>query len=405
MSKRGYGKKIKRSKNLYKNQKSRFRTIVEFAVTAAAVAGLCFVGYTIAATVFNYERPQGGGDVTESAPTATSGGVTGESGETPGVSESGSDAEPPPYKSLGKTVYARLNVLSSPTSLSAFIEEAKSEGYDAVVVELKDEDGRLLYKSGVAAVAGDGDIIAGTLTAKQIAESFSNAGIRPIARINTLKDRLAPAKIKDVSYRFADGNSAWLDDRPENGGKFWANPFLQGTADYISDITAELYEAGFGDVIYANVVFPDFRKYDLTILSRRDTDEKTRFSALADFVNKAAEKSPGVNIYIEMSAGDVISGGGPVKTAEILRAGSSFSAAGAVLIFSRAEKAAEATGGEVPTPEELTELVRSVFEKAEKQTGELEIIPCADVSGLSESDVGKVISAFLKMGYENYMTK
>ncbi|MDR0197375.1 MAG: putative glycoside hydrolase [Oscillospiraceae bacterium] len=409
MSKRGYGRKVIRSKNLYKKKKSKFKVIAEFSVMAAVVAALVFVGYTIADTVFNYEGGGGTEDVSDYNPPpepseSESDSESSEQSAEP-TDSAGSEPKPKPSEPIGKTIYARANILASFASLSTFIEEAKSEGYEAVVVEMKDEEGKLLYKSNIPDIADDEDIVAGNLTAKQIAEGFSNAGIKPIARISTLKDKIAPEKIKDVSYRFADESYAWLDDRWENGGKPWANPFLSGTKAYISKITAELYEAGFVDIIFANVVFPNFRAYDLTILPSKVTNEKTRYSALADLINEVSKKSPDADVILEISVGDVINGGGLTGTAEILRAKNSLSARRAILIFNRAVSETAATGGDVSTPEELSELVKSVFDKVARQTGELEIIPCADVSGLSESDIEKVVSAFSQMGYDNYIIR
>jgi hypothetical protein len=377
---------------------------------AVVVVGLSFVGYTVAKTIIDYEGSSTEDVPVNITPPEDTEEIIDSPSDEPGLNEP--LPEPPPLpEPIGKTVYAPPNVLTNQASLSSYLESAKTAGYEAVVIEMKDSEGRLLYKSDIEVLSEENEpkIIIGTLTAGQVVSACEAAGLRPVARINTLMDRLSPSKIKEVSYKFADGsNMSWMDNSPENGGKFWANPFLSGTKAYLSEITSELYKAWFDTVIFANTVFPDFKPYDISILSSELTDDKTRFSALGNLLNYISENShaedgsPGVNILLEISLNDIINGGEPVKTAEILRA-NSLAAGGIVLIFTKAEAETAVTGGNITTPE-LSALVKDAFSKAESKT-ELEIIPLLDGSALSESDMEKILIAFSDMGYESFISR
>ncbi|MCL2633470.1 MAG: putative glycoside hydrolase [Oscillospiraceae bacterium] len=402
MSKRGYGKKVKRSKNLYKKKKSSFRKVVEMGLTLVLVGALVFVGFTVGKTIFEYEGREPVEPVDIDNP-HTDVSETSEASETPDVT--GEPEEPSTIpEEIGRSVYAPANVLTSTVNLSAFLEKAKSDGFDAVVIELKDSDGRLLYKSEIEVLA-DTSIIAGTLTAEQISSLCVNAGLKPIARINTLMDKLAPSIIQNVSYTLGEGGR-WLDGSASNpDSRLWANPFLQGTKSYISEITSELYKAGFNDIIYANTVFPRLPAANNQYFPANVTGEDVRFSALAELVMFAVGNSPGANIMLEMSLNDIISGTDTVGSAEILRAANTLEGIKLVVTFTRAESESVATGGAVIVPDDLADLVKTSFTKVENQAGELEIIPCMDGTSLSESDREKIISAFVQMGYESHMVR
>ena len=62
---------------------------------------------------------------------------------------------------------------------------------------LKDTTGYVLYKTGIEGVK-DTEVVTGVLTAAQIAEKITAAGLTPAARINTLMDRMGGA--------YVDGN-------------------------------------------------------------------------------------------------------------------------------------------------------------------------------------------------------
>jgi len=410
MAKRNYGK-VKRSKNLYKKKKSGFRKVIETAITAVLVVGLSFVGYTIAKTILEYEPSENNNnDVSVDVLPIETVDINNENPGEPEDDGSGTpnhepSASTPEYS--GNAIYAPSTVLESSASLSAFLESARSSGFEAVVIELKNSDGRLLYNSEIPVLQG-ADIIAGTLTAEQIVAACTSAGLKPVARINTLMDQLAPRLIGSVSYRFADGNYAWMDGRPEAGGKQWANPFLDGTKAYIAELTEELFNAGFADVVFVNTIFPNFHPVDINnhLTGNPETDFTTRFTALVSLVNNAAEKVPGANIMLEMSLSDIVNPNEPepMRTAEILRGVNDLNIQTVIITFTRDDTEAVTTG-DGSAPLELPGRIVDMFTKAQTFTNELEIIPLLADSGLSEIDREVIISAFYEMGLENYMLR
>ena len=392
------GYKVRRSKSLYKKKKGKLRKAIEAVALAIVVAGLGFVGFTVAEVLLNYVPPQSD-EVFVDAPSATGdNAIPKEDITEPPPDDS---ATPQPLSAMrGSVVYAPTNVLASSAALSSYLETAKNDGFDAIVIEVKDEDGKLLYQSNIERVTATEGVVFGTLTAEQIANAAIAVGLRPIARVNTLKDHIGTEKINGMSY------IGWIDNTPALGGKRWANPYEDGTAEYISEITAELHEAGFIDVILANTTFPKqrFSVLDIEILESRVTDPEVRFVGLGEFVNKVAEYNPDVNVFLEMTV-DCFADQVPVRTAEILRhleKGGELNAKGIVLVFTRNNFAAPAAPA---SNDSIEKKVKDLLSKIQKHSKDLEIILLLDKDSLSESDFDEITAAFNANGHENLITR
>ncbi|MCL1831910.1 MAG: putative glycoside hydrolase [Oscillospiraceae bacterium] len=404
------GIKIKRAKNsLYKRKKSGARKTIELIGLIIVVAGLAFVGYTIADTVNNLrcegcekhpfscvcETPKVPVDSTESE----------DSTNAPETQTQDVTDTPAPVAAQS-VVHAPANVLSNSATLMAFINEAKSDGFDGIVIDMKDESGRLLYNSEITIgnpptpLANDTDIVTGVLSAQTIAQAIADEGLRPVARINTLKDHIASNnKIQGVSY------AGWVDGSPDAGGRRWANPFSEGTRTYVSHIVDELCGAGFEEIIFTNTIFPTkaFSPKDLSILPPHVTDFSTRYVGLAEFVNTVADSNPDVTIHLEIQIEGVF-GELPSGTAEILRADSfSPNVAGIIPVFTAkdlSEESGEDADGGVDRRR-----IKKLLETVSQHGGELLITPLLDVADLSDNDRDTAIAAFKSSGYEKIMQR
>ncbi|MDR2560062.1 MAG: putative glycoside hydrolase [Oscillospiraceae bacterium] len=394
------GRKIKRIKSLYKPRKSRSRKFIEIAVMFAVVCGLGFVGWSIGSAILNYSPPDGQ-HAGSSDPV-----VPIDNPVAPPAEEPDEPDEPPAVITGFNAIAAPSSVLDNITSLSAYISQANLNGFNAVVLEIKDSTGHLFYASEFAPIQ-DSDIIRGTLTAEQIFAAFEDTGVKPVIRLNTLLDRLAPRVMADVSYVFAANGSRWADDRMDLGGKLWANPFLQGTRDYHLFIINELVNAGFTDIILANMIFPRFRNSDRDILAPEFTAPATRFEGLAGFAG-ALEVS-GASLYLEMTVRDVIENyAGFLGTAEVLRGMRGLNNFELLLVYNKDDFGTEYKTGEhstVTLPAETGALVSVVFKQAGSQTGGFEITPFLNRENLTDREIADILAVFGELGYENFIIR
>ncbi len=136
---------------------------------------------------------------------------------------------------------------------------ARRTEVNALVLDVKDDRGLLLYRSSVPLareIGADTSRPVSAVRMRAILDTMRAHGIFPIARIVVAKDPLlAVAKPEWAVQRRSDG-TAWLDAK----GLPWLDPHHRGVWAYSADIAAEAVRLGFAEVQFDYVRFPDDRR-------------------------------------------------------------------------------------------------------------------------------------------------
>lgn len=163
---------------------------------------------------------------------------------------------------------------------------------NAVVIDYKDDWGNIASQHGSA----DPLLQAATneiYSAKDLMQKYHDAGVYTIARIVCFKDRYrAKAKPEDALQN-ADGSVWYLPS-----GDAYLNPFSQANWDYLVEAAIEAAKAGFDEVQFDYVRFPEnfnylsqYLKFSRGRYAEMDlTEEAKRSHAIADFIGYAREK-------------------------------------------------------------------------------------------------------------------
>lgn len=305
--------KIKHRKySLYQRKKSKTRKVLTVLLMIVLIAGLCVLGYGLGRPLLDYFNNKGNESETSSAWTPPTGETSGASSD--GSSDVQQTSEPetsePAQESGTPSVFIlpESAVLSS-ESLNGALAAAKNSGCTDILVTLKDEAGYFLYKTSVSGVPEEQ--MTGSLTAQQISSIITKAGFVPRARINTLLDRTTLTyEGSNICYMIADGG-VWHDYYVDRGGKSWLSPFEQNTAKYLSAITAELANSGFGYITLANTRYPTFNTQDYSNFLRQlsISDDTARQNALWTVIAacNSAAKASGAEISLEMTTDELFS--------------------------------------------------------------------------------------------------
>jgi hypothetical protein len=140
--------------------------------------------------------------------------------------------------------------------MSQLIDVAKRTEVNALVIDVKDDRGFLLYRSRVPLAREIGADTNRPMSAKRlraIIDTMRAHDIFPIARIVVAKDPLlAQAKSEWSVKRQSDG-TPWLD----KNGRPWLDPHHREIWAYAGDIGDEAIALGFGEVQFDYVRFPD----------------------------------------------------------------------------------------------------------------------------------------------------
>jgi hypothetical protein len=190
------------------------------------------------------------------------------------------DKAPPILRGLYLNAYAA----GSRNRLARLMEMADGSEINAFVIDVKDERG-IRYRSEVALameLAQDGEVTIRNLEA--LADTLRARGIWTIARIVVFKDPLLARARPEWSIQ-KPGGGTWVD----RAGNTWVSPWDERVWDYNLSIAEEVARAGFDEIQFDYVRFPE--PYRRTLPAQVHPRAKgDRTDAIAAFLNEAKRR-------------------------------------------------------------------------------------------------------------------
>lgn len=310
MSKKG--RKVYRT-NSYEKKK-RLKKFLQIMLALIVIAGLVFVGYSVGEPIIEYlknekqisdeeeQQPWTPTEITENITSAI------ETEENTIVSSIEQTSETTTEEfSDGLTAFVLPeDTLVNPSQLSILVENAKSNGYNAVSVTLKANGGKIYYRTKSTMAALDENAVVGVIPIEQVVSIIENSGLKMIGEINILEDNNRYGEYRKGSYHMLDG-STWLDSAASSGGKPWLSPFDEDTKEYVKFLVDEVANAGFDYITISGLRFPDFYTSDLNYIG--DTVKSAdRYKSLIELVDIAEESAAnyGTKVFIKADASDII---------------------------------------------------------------------------------------------------
>ena len=145
--------------------------------------------------------------------------------------------------------------------LNDLIGVAKRTEVNALVIDVKDDRGFVLYRSSVplareiGADTADGHWMS-SAKLRAVLDTMTAHNIYPIARIVVAKDPLLAQKKLDLAIKRKSDLQPWLD----KNGKPWLDPHQRDVWQYAVDLAREAHELGFSEVQFDYVRFPDEKR-------------------------------------------------------------------------------------------------------------------------------------------------
>jgi hypothetical protein len=145
--------------------------------------------------------------------------------------------------------------------LTDLIGVAKRTEVNALVIDVKDDRGFVLYRSKVplareiGADTADGHWMS-SAKVRAVLDTMAAHKIYPIARIVVAKDPLLAEKKLDLAIKRKSDLKPWLD----KNGHPWLDPHQRAVWEYAVDLAREAHELGFSEVQFDYVRFPDEKR-------------------------------------------------------------------------------------------------------------------------------------------------
>ncbi|MDD3692502.1 MAG: putative glycoside hydrolase [Oscillospiraceae bacterium] len=272
MRSRNKRRKIRRRSNVF-SRNTRRKDILKVIGLAVLAAAIVFSGFFAAKFINEGSLPVSD---PSSESSMTNSDTTRQPTKTTETKPKGSDNT----KSL-RAFY--LPVLNLETNDSLF-DDAADAGFNAVVFDLKSEDGILYYQSTTELSEKSKAIADNALTLNQLSslkKQLQDKGFTPIPRLYAFRDPISPSNIPSAKILLKDyPGYTWLDNSREKGGKPWLNPYAPDAHSYIIGLAEELSGIGFSKIILDGVQFPNqtsrayYGESDLISLSKQEVLKK-----------------------------------------------------------------------------------------------------------------------------------
>jgi hypothetical protein len=147
------------------------------------------------------------------------------------------------------------------SKLRQLIDVARKTEVNALVIDVKDDRGFVLYRSDVplareiGADTADGHWMSAAKV-RAVLDTMVANGIYPIARIVVAKDPLLASKKLELAIKRKSDQKPWLD----KNGNPWLDPHQPAVWQYAADLAREAYQLGFSEVQFDYVRFPDEKR-------------------------------------------------------------------------------------------------------------------------------------------------
>ncbi|WP_426452337.1 putative glycoside hydrolase [Paenibacillus sp. S-38] len=169
---------------------------------------------------------------------------------------------------------------------------------NGMVIDIKDDWGSITFETGNPELQGRGTTKKIISDLPKLMNTLQEHAIYPIARIVVFKDTVLAKQRPDLSFVRPDG-TLWGNSK--NPPDSFVNPYMKEVWDYNILIAKEAAKAGFKEIQFDYVRFPEGFE------TRADTlqygkDERSRIDAVASFVQYAREQlNPlGVRVSVDI---------------------------------------------------------------------------------------------------------
>lgn len=293
---------------------------------------------------------------------------------------------------------ASAETLTDLDTVEETAEKLAKQGYNAMILPLKLDTGMLQYASVSEKALGSGAANGNLLTLREIQNAAHRYGVSCIAQFSTLSDHVYPNADMNASYSFQGngGTTRWLDNKPDEGGKPWLDPFSDAAKAYLADLAKEIQESGFSQILCTDTVFPHFYNSDADLLGSRIQDNKQRKNALTSVLNEIAQAAPNAACAVDLR--DIIDG-----TAEAFAPDALNMQHACIRIAPDAFEGGFTVGERRFDPSTLSfsDKIPLLAKAAQAAAGSMSVTPCFVLPDMTDSELETAVQALYDAGFRS----
>lgn len=191
-----------------------------------------------------------------------------------------------------RAIFIPFYLLTVPERVRDLIDFADRVGMNAIVLDIKGDDGYIAYDSALPLAKEIGARWPGKMmSVDDVLALAKQRGLYTIARMVVFKDNLLALARPDLAVRDKRTNAVW--DDCGNGSTYWADPFRKEVVEYNAGIAEEAARLGFDEIQFDYIRFPPacVSRVQLANASYAVTPtQETRVAAIETFLAEARRR-------------------------------------------------------------------------------------------------------------------
>ena len=192
-----------------------------------------------------------------------------------------------------KGIYISAYVAGTPSMVDNLIAELDRTEANTLVIDLKDDFGRVACEMESPLVQELGSSKAYISDIQGLMEKLEEHGIYAIARIPAFRDAWLGDVRPDWCIKKADGTV--FRDRDGNA---WVNPYKKEAWDYLVEIAAEAGKLGFEEVQFDYVRFCTEKGMKEVVFDEADVQGRSRTGIILEFMEYAYDRLKAEGLFV-----------------------------------------------------------------------------------------------------------
>ena len=188
-----------------------------------------------------------------------------------------------------RATYLDNSFIDNTAEIDKALESAAKNGFNAIVLDFKTQEGYLTYESNLISPSGKSEY---NTVSPSIIKRIKDKGFLVIARIFCFEDSIAPQRLNAYVYEDAERTKIWFDNSAINNGKVWLDPTNSNAVTYLTKVVGEVVKAGADCIYLDSVQFPASREGSVPVFTK-DNENLNRNLVLMQFLEKAVSSADG----------------------------------------------------------------------------------------------------------------
>ncbi|MBE5960074.1 MAG: sugar fermentation stimulation protein [Lachnospiraceae bacterium] len=189
-----------------------------------------------------------------------------------------------------------LSALKANASINEIIAELKGKEVNAVVIDIKDDEGRITYEMNYAKAKEIKAVRAYIEDMDSLLRKLKENQIYTIARIVSFKDPILAKEKTELALKKANGSIFY-----DASGMAWVNPYKKEVWEYLIEVAKQCVYAGFDEINFDYIRFCTESGMD-EVSFGEEARTQTKVQVITSFVKYACEtlKPLGVKVSADV---------------------------------------------------------------------------------------------------------